>query len=147
MLPEVKEQMPILLCILLSQWLLMIVYKKRKKKIKVQNKTDVKTSTTSQVRLNCLHYELESIKVHHLEKQFLLLWEMRVNIRGISIFAFYIMITLFVCCFSFLLSLFEIKSKKLKTECVGDLTLCVYNWKGKLPLQVFEDFLCHPWPQ
>lgn len=73
MLPEVKEQMPILLCILLSQWLLMIVYKKRKKKIKVQNKTDVKTSTTSQVRLNCLHYELESIKVHHLEKQILLL--------------------------------------------------------------------------
>lgn len=73
MLPEVKERMPILLCILLSQWLLMIVYKKRKKKIKVQNKTDVKTSTTSQVRLNCLHYELESIKVHHLEKQILLL--------------------------------------------------------------------------
>lgn len=74
MLPEVKEQMPILLCILLSQWLLMIVYKKKKKKkIKVQIKTDVKTSTTSQVRLNCLHYELESIKVHYLEKQILLL--------------------------------------------------------------------------
>lgn len=131
MLPEVKEQMPILLCILLSQWLLMIVYKKRKKKIKVQNKTDVKKSTTSQVRLNCLHYELESIKVHHLEKHnFVVVRNARKYQRDIYFCIlhndnFVCLLFFLFNVFIFLLSLFEIKSKKLKTECVGDLTLCV----------------------